>query len=64
MRVSCSSPIGPQSEQLIEQIKALGLQPIVTPILVRAVYEGSNRELGEKIVELFRQETKPQITVG
>lgn len=63
MRVSCSSPLGPNSDKLIAKIKSLGLQAIVTPILVRAVYEGKDVELGNKIVALFERQTEHEIYV-
>ncbi len=63
MRVSCSAARSPYEDQLIERIKILGLKPIVTPILVRAVYEGADRALGEKLIDLFEHEPEHDIYV-
>lgn len=56
MRVSCSAPLSSCSKSLIEDIRALGKEPIVTGCVVRAVYEGPDVALGEAIVERFEKE--------
>lgn len=63
MRVSCSAPLDTCSQTLYKELEALGVQPIVTNILVRAVYEGDDRYIGEGIVELFSYERDHEITV-
>ncbi len=63
MRVSCSAARSPYEDRLIERIKILGLTPIVTPILIRAVYEGADRVLGEKLIDLFEHEPEHDIYV-
>lgn len=63
MRISCSSNKTTMSENLISSIKELGLNPIITPILVRVVYDGPNIDLGNKIVALFDMEKEKEIIV-
>lgn len=63
MRVSCACPREMASDGLVERIIALGLQPIVTSQIVRAVYEGDDRKLGIATVELFRNEVGHEINV-
>lgn len=63
MRISCSSAKSTMSDDLIDSIEKLGLKPIITPILVRVVYDGPNTNLGNKIVALFDQEKDKEIVV-
>lgn len=57
MRVSCEAPRETCSESLVEDITILlGKEPIVTPTVVRAVYEGNDVSLGEAIIERFQKE--------
>lgn len=63
MRVSCGCPAATASEGLVDEIKQLGLTPIVTSQVVRAVYEGHNRGTGEAIVQLYEKEIDHDITV-
>lgn len=60
-RVSCGVPIGKASPQLVSKIEELGIKPITTCVIVRAVYEGPDEALGRKIVELFKQEDTEDI---
>lgn len=61
VRVSCGVPIDKASPQLVSKIKELGVKPIITCVIVRAVYEGPDEALGRKIVELFKQEDTEDI---
>lgn len=63
MRVSCACPVELASEGLVAEIEALGLQPIVTSLVVRAVYEGHDHKLGTAIVEMFSKEAGHEINV-
>lgn len=63
MRVSCSAPLDSCSYTLVTRLEALGVQPIVTNVLVRAVYEGDDRTVGENIVDIFSHEHDHEITV-
>lgn len=63
MQVSCSAPLSTCTPTLTTEIKKLGITPIVTNILVRAVYEGDDRSIGEAIVNLFSFEYDHEITV-
>lgn len=63
MRVSCSVPVDLSSATLVDRLTKLGIVPIQTSQVIRAVYEGSNRKLGEAIVEIFSHETDHDITV-
>lgn len=63
MRVSCGCPKELASEGLIEEIIGLGVQPIVTTEVIRAVYEGSDKRVGEAIVLLFEKEAGHDVTV-
>lgn len=63
MRVDCGCPAKLASSTLVDKLKTLGVQPIVTPSVIRAVYEGPNRSVGEAIVEIFAHEADHDITV-
>lgn len=65
MRVSCGCPIDKarNPEALKKWIHQAGLTPIVTNTIIRCVYEGNNRELGEAIVKMFEVEEDHDITV-
>lgn len=63
MRVSCACPANMATDTLIERIRLLGIQPIVTPQVVRAVYEGPDKKLGTSIVEMFSHEADHEINV-
>lgn len=63
MRVSCGCPRGATPSELLQWIIEHGLQPTVTDTVIRCVYEGKNRTLGEAIVERFKQEPNHDVTV-
>lgn len=54
MRVSCEVPREHCTQQLIDDIRLLGIEPIITPSIMRVVYEGTSMQLGEAIVERFK----------
>lgn len=56
MRVSCSVPVDMATSTLTQHIQALGLQPIVTSEVIRAVYEGDNVGLGEALIDMSSHE--------
>lgn len=64
MRVSCACPVETATPDLVDRIQNLGLQPIVTSIIIRAVYEGPDHALGKRVVELFSNEIGHTITIG
>lgn len=65
MRVSCGCPIATarDADVLINWIKQVGLEPIVTSTIIRCVYEGDDKALGEAIVQMFEVEVGHDITV-
>ena len=63
MRISCACPAEFASTTLVEDLKTLGLHPIITPQVIRVVYEGSNRTLGDMILDLFSREIDHDITM-
>lgn len=63
MRVSCSTPVDQASKDLAVKLAELGLKPIVTSQVVRVVYEGPSRVVGDTIVEIFQREADHEITV-
>lgn len=65
MRVSCGCPIetARSAETLINWIKQIGLEPIVTNTTIRCVYEGEDKAKGEVIVQMFEVEVGHDITV-
>lgn len=63
MRVSCGVPANLASDTLVHKLQILGIEPVVTPSVIRAVYEGPDRTLGEAIVELYAHEVDHDITV-
>lgn len=64
MRVSCAVPVDMATSTLVEKLRAMGITPIITPSVIRAVYEGPDRGLGEAIVELYAHEADHTITVS
>lgn len=56
MRVSCACPVQTASCYLFDGLRKLGIQPIITSQVVRAVYEGPEVQRGEAIVHLFERE--------
>lgn len=63
MRVSCACPAEMATSTLVENLRAIGIQPIVTNTVIRAVYEGPDRTLGEAIVDMFSHEADHEITM-
>lgn len=63
VRVSCGCPVETASQGLEEEIRLLGLEPIVTNVIIRCVYEGGDRALGEAVVQMFEKERDHDITV-
>lgn len=63
MRVSCSCLRKTASRTLEGWIKQVGLEPIVTNRIIRVVYEGDNKALGEAIVQMFSHEADHEVTV-
>lgn len=64
MRVTCSVSRANASPGLPNKIDALGVPPIITNFVIRAVYDGPDRKLGEAIVDLFAQEKDHDIYVS
>lgn len=63
MQVSCSVPVDLATPTLVSRLEALGVQPIITNQVIRAVYEGHDRFIGEVIVDIFSHEKEHEITV-
>lgn len=63
MRVTCACPAEKASETLVEQLKKLGIEPIITSQVIRAVYEGPHRDIGEGIVAIYDNEQDHEIVV-
>lgn len=63
MRVSCACPPELATSTLVEKLRKLGLHPIETSQVIRVVYEGPDRSLGEAIVDIFSHEADHDITV-
>lgn len=63
MRVTCACPTKTASEHLAENLAALGIKPIITPCVIRAVYEGPDRKLGEAILDLYQYELDHEVEV-
>lgn len=63
MRVSCSVPRRLATSTLEDNIRIIGLEPIVTPEIIRAVYEGDNVGLGEALIDMFSHQADHEITV-
>lgn len=63
MRVSCACPTEMATDTLVGRLQTLGLQPIITPQVIRAVYEGSDKRIGEAIVEIYSHEADHDINV-
>lgn len=63
MRVSCACPRKMATDTLVERLESLGIKPIVTNQVIRAVYEGTDKSLGEAIVEIYAHEADHEINV-
>lgn len=63
MRVSCSCLVKGASENLLPEVRKMGIEPIVTNQVIRAVYEGKDKKIGEGIVKLFVEEKEHDIYV-
>lgn len=61
VRVTCAVSIDKATTKLADKIRELGVNPIITCAVVRAVYEGPDEALARKIVELFKQEDTSDI---
>lgn len=64
MRVSAACPAELATSTLVDRLRTLGLQPIITPQVIRAVYEGPDKSLGEAIVDIYSHEADHSITVS
>lgn len=62
MRVSCSVPANMATSTLVPHIKTLGLEPIITSEVIRAVYEGNDVSIGEALIDMFSHEGDHHIT--
>lgn len=63
MRVSCGCAVSTASPTLTQTLEQMGIQPIITSQVVRAVYEGDDEKFGQQIVNLFEREEDHTITV-
>lgn len=63
MRCTCATPRETCSPDLIENLTAIGVPPIVTPHVIRAVYDGPNRNTAQAIIDLFEKESCHDIVV-
>lgn len=61
VRVSCGVAVEKASPELVQKLKQLGIKPIITTCVIRAVYEGPDKTLGQKIVELYKGEATDDI---
>lgn len=63
MRVTCACPADLASSTLVDRLTSMGIEPIITSKVVRAVYDRPDRRLGEAIVELYQHEADHEIEV-
>lgn len=63
MRVSCGCLAKTASEGLADKIRAIGVEPIITSQIIRAVYDGKDKSIGEAIVRLFADEIDHDVYV-
>lgn len=63
MKLSCAAMLSPTSDTLLEKLEKLPVTPIITPSLIRVVYEGPDKTLGLTIIELFEEEPEHDINV-
>lgn len=61
MKLSCAVPVDKVSEGFVAKLAELGITPIITPKVIRVVYEESSNRLGEKIIALFEAEPEHDI---
>lgn len=64
MRVSAACPAELATSTLVDRLRVLGLQPIITSQVIRAVYEGTDKGIGEAIVDIYSHEADHSITVS
>lgn len=63
IRVSCSVPAYKASPALVLRLRRLGITPIVTPRLIRGVYEGTSSIIADTLVQIFELEEDHEITL-
>lgn len=61
VRLTCGVAADKASENLPDKLRALGVTPIVTSMVVRAVYEGEDVALATRIKALFENEDTTDI---
>lgn len=61
IRTTCAVKANEASAELVQELKDLGINPIVTSQVVRGVYEGTDEAFAKKIVKVFQQEQNPDI---
>lgn len=63
MKLSCSVPADKASDGFIAKIGQCGITPIVTPKVIRVVYEGKDEKLCKKVIALYEGEESHEITL-
>lgn len=63
MRVSCRVPVKLASSTLVENLRELGVDPVVGAETIEVVHESPNRHLGDILIELFCHEADHEICV-
>lgn len=63
MRISCGANVQTCRPTLERDIRILGLQPIVTCSVVRAVYEGDDQHIVDCLIEMFSSQPDHDITM-
>lgn len=61
MRVSCSVPREGSWIGLPEEIRGIGIEPIITSQVVRAVYEGHDARVGLALAGIFRTQPGSEV---
>lgn len=56
MQLTCAVPVDKASDDFIAKLGELGITPIVTSVVIRAVYDGDDEKLADKIIALYEKE--------
>lgn len=61
VRLTCGVAASKASPDLPEKIRRVGVEPIITSLVVRAVYEGEDVALATRVKAIFEQEDTTDI---
>lgn len=55
IKVNCSTLSSDDDPKFLEEIEALGVEPIVTGKLIKTTYTGNNSQIAQRLIDLFER---------